>query len=48
LLHKNIEFKIYKTITSPVGKGKLVTDIKEHRLKVSENRVLKKKFGPTR
>jgi hypothetical protein len=52
LLSKNIKIRIYKTIILPVvlyGCGTLSPTLsEEHRLKVFENRVLRKIFGPKR
>jgi hypothetical protein len=52
LLPKNVKARIYKTIILPVVlygyKTLAVTLRKKHRLKVFENRVLKRIFGPKR
>jgi hypothetical protein len=52
LLSKNLKIKIYKTIILPVVlygcKTWPLTLMEEHRLKVSENRVLQRIFGPRR
>jgi hypothetical protein len=52
LLSKNVKIKIYKTIILPVvlyGCGtRSLTSREEHRLKVFENRVLRRIFGPKR
>jgi hypothetical protein len=52
LLSKNIKIRIYRTIILPVVLyGCETWSIKlkeEHRLRVFENRVLKRKFGPKR
>jgi hypothetical protein len=52
LLSKNIKFKIYRTIIVPVGlygsETSSPTLRKEHRLRVFENRVLRRIFGPKR
>jgi hypothetical protein len=52
LLSKNVKIRIYKTITLPVvlyGCETLSLTLREeHRLRVFENRVLRKIFGPKR
>jgi hypothetical protein len=52
LLSKNLKIRIYKTITLPLVlygcKTWSLTLRKEHRLKVFENRVLRRIFGPKR
>jgi hypothetical protein len=52
LLSKNIKFKIYRTIIVPVVlygcETWSLTLREEYRLKVFENRVLRKIFGPKR
>jgi hypothetical protein len=52
LLSKNIKIRIYKTIILPVvlyGCGTLFLTLREeHRLRVVENRVLRRIFGPKR
>jgi hypothetical protein len=52
LLSKNIKIRIYKTTISPVVLYECETwSLKlreEHRLRVFENRVLRRKFGPRR
>jgi hypothetical protein len=52
LLSKNIKIRIYKTIILPVVlygcKTWSLTFREEHRLKVFENRVLRRIFGPKR
>jgi hypothetical protein len=50
LLSKNIKTGIYKTVISPVDVYgcKSVILRKEHRLRVFEDRVLKRIFGPNR
>jgi hypothetical protein len=52
LLSRNLEVKIYKTVILPVVlygcETWSLTSREEHRLKVSENRVLRKIFGPKR
>jgi hypothetical protein len=49
LLSENIKIKIYKTIILPVvlyGRGTSLTLREERRLRVFENRVLRRIFGP--
>jgi len=50
LLSKNVKIKIYRTIILPVGlygcETWALTLREEHRLKVFENRVLRRIFGP--
>jgi hypothetical protein len=50
LLSKSIEIRIYKTIILPVvlfGRGTWSLTLREeHRLRVFENRVLRRIFGP--
>jgi hypothetical protein len=52
LLSRNIKGKIYKTIILPVGlygcETWSLTLREEHRLRVFENRVLRRMFGPKR
>jgi hypothetical protein len=51
LLYKNLKIKIYRTINLPVFYGCeswSVTLREERKLRVSENRVLSKIFGPKR
>jgi hypothetical protein len=52
LLSKNIKFKIYRTIIFPIVlygcETRLLTLREESRLRVFENRVLRRKFGPKR
>jgi hypothetical protein len=52
LLSKNIKIRIYKTIILPVVlygcETWFLTLREEHRLRVSENRVLRRIFGPRR
>jgi uncharacterized membrane protein len=52
LLSENVNIRIYKTIILPVVlydcKSWSLTLSKEHRLRVFENRVLRKIFGPKR
>ena len=52
LLSKNLKIKIYRTIILPVVlygcETWSLTLRDEHRLRVSENRVLRRMFGPTR
>jgi hypothetical protein len=52
LLSRNLKIKIYKTIILSVGLYACeiwsVTLREEHRLRVSENRVLRRIFGPKR
>jgi hypothetical protein len=52
LLSKNLKIRIYKTIILPVvlyGCETLPLTLREeHRLRVSENRVLRRIFGPKR
>jgi hypothetical protein len=52
LLSKNVRIKIYKTIILPVvlyvGEAWSLTLREEHRLRVIENRVLRRMFGPKR
>jgi hypothetical protein len=52
LLSKNIKIRIYKTIILPVAlygfETSSLTLREEHRLRVFENRVLKRIFGPKR
>jgi hypothetical protein len=51
LLSRNVKVKIYKTIILPVLYGCETWSLtlrEEHRLRVFENRVLKKIFGPNR
>jgi hypothetical protein len=52
LISKNLKIKIYKTIILPVVmygcETWSLTSGEEHRLRVSENRVLRKIFGPKR
>jgi hypothetical protein len=52
LLSKNVKVKIYKTIILPVVlygfETSSLTLREEHRLKVFENRVLRRIFGPKR
>jgi hypothetical protein len=50
-LSRNLKVKIYKTVNLPVSYGRetwSVTLREEHRLRVFENRVLRKIFGPKR
>jgi hypothetical protein len=51
-ISKNLKIKIYKTVILPVVlygcETWSLTLREEHRLRVSENRVLRKIFGPTR
>jgi hypothetical protein len=42
LISKNLKIKVYKTVILPVVLGE------EHRLRVFENKVLKRIFGPKR
>jgi chemotaxis methyl-accepting protein methylase len=44
LLSKNIKMRIYKTVILPL----VLTFREEHRLRVFENRVLRRIFGPKR
>jgi hypothetical protein len=49
LLSRNVKFKIYKTIILPVVYGCETWSLtlrEEHRLRVYENRVLRRIFGP--
>ena len=52
LLSKNLKIKIYRTITLPIVlygcETWSLTLREEHRLRVFENRVLKRIFGPKR
>jgi hypothetical protein len=52
LLSKNVKIKIYKTIISPVVlygcETRSLILREEHRLRVFENRVLRRIFGPKR
>jgi hypothetical protein len=52
LLFRNVKIKIYKTIILPMGlygcETWSLTIRKEHRLRVFENRVLRRIFGPKR
>jgi hypothetical protein len=52
LLLKNLKIRIYKTIISPIGlygcETWSLTLREEHRLRVSENRVLRRIFGTKR
>jgi len=50
LLSKNLKIKIYRTIILPVVLYGCETwsDIEKHRLRVFQNRVLRKVFGPKR
>ena len=52
LLSKNLEIKIYRTISLPVVlygcETWLLTMREDHRLRVSENRMLRRIFGPKR
>jgi hypothetical protein len=52
LISKNLKIKIYKTVTLPVVLYGCETGFlilwEEHRLRVFENRVLRKTFGPKR
>jgi hypothetical protein len=49
LLSRNVKVKIYKTIILPVVlKGYGLTIRESHRLRVFENRILKRIFGPKR
>jgi hypothetical protein len=52
LLSRNLKIRIYKTIICPVVlygcETWSLTLVKEHRLRVFENRVLKRIFGPKR
>jgi len=52
LLSKNIKIKLYRTIILPVVLYRCetlsLTLREEHRLRVSGNRVLRRKFGPRR
>jgi hypothetical protein len=51
LLSKNLKMRIYKTIILPVilyGCETWSLTLKEHRLRVFENRVLRRIFGPKR
>jgi hypothetical protein len=52
LLSKNVKVRIYKTIILPVVlygcMGVWVTVREEHKLRVFENRVLRRMFGPKR
>jgi len=52
LLSKNLKIKIYRTIILPVVlcgcETRLLTLREEHRLRVFENRVLRRIFGPKR
>jgi hypothetical protein len=52
LLSRNVKVKIYKTIILPVGsygcETLFLTLREEHRLRVFENRVLRRIFGPKR
>ena len=52
LLSKNLKIKIYRTIILPVVlygcETWSLTSREEHRLRVSENRVLRRIFGPKR
>jgi hypothetical protein len=47
-LSKNVKIRIYKSIILPVVLYVLVTLREEHRLKVFENRVLRRISGPKR
>jgi hypothetical protein len=48
LLSRNIKFRIYKAIILPVVLYWSLTLREEHRLRVFENRVLRRIFGPER
>jgi hypothetical protein len=51
LLSRNVKVKIYKTIILPVvlyGCDTWYLTLREHRLRVFENRVLRRIFGPKR
>jgi hypothetical protein len=52
LISKNLKIKIYKTVILPFVlygcETSSLTLVEEHRLRVFENRVLRKKFGPKR
>jgi hypothetical protein len=51
LLSRNVKVKIYKTIILPVLYGCetwSLTSREEHRLRVFENRLLRRIFGPER
>jgi hypothetical protein len=51
LLSKNVNIKIYKTIILPVPYGfeaRSITLSEEHRVRVFENRVVRRIFGPKR
>jgi hypothetical protein len=51
LLSKNLKFKIYKTIILPLvlyGCETWSLTLREYRLRVFENRVLRRIFGPKR
>jgi hypothetical protein len=51
LLSRNVKVKIYKTIILPVFYGCETWSLtlrEEHRLRVLENRVLRRIFGPKR
>jgi hypothetical protein len=52
LISKNLKIKIYKTVILPVVlygcETWCLTSVEEHRLRVFENRVLRKIFGPKR
>jgi hypothetical protein len=52
LLSKNLKIRIYKTIILPVVLYGCeiwsLTSKEEHRLRVFENRVLRRRFGPKR
>jgi hypothetical protein len=48
LLSKNLKIKIYRTIILPVVLYGLLTLREKRRLRVFENRVLRRVFGPKR
>jgi hypothetical protein len=48
LLSRNVKVKIYKTIVLPVVLYGSLTLKEEHRLRVFENRILRRIFGPKR
>jgi hypothetical protein len=51
LLSKNVKVRIYKTIILPVVLHRYETwslTVREHKLRVIENRVLRRIFGPKR
>jgi hypothetical protein len=48
LLSKNLKIKIQKTIILPVFETWSLTSREEHRLRVFENRMLRRIFGPER